>query len=189
MSAGESGRRRSGRRLRDDERALWRGVTKSIAPLRVRAADDAQESSEQPAARASLAAKPKPVVAQPAPVPKAPSPPELAALGRRFKQRLARGTDAIDARLDLHGRTQADAHDALLGFLRRSQAKGARTVLVITGKGGGDLYGERGVLKRHVPMWLRLPEFRGYIVGFEQAGRAHGGEGALYVRLRRAKSG
>jgi DNA-nicking Smr family endonuclease len=60
--------------------------------------------------------------------------------------------------------------------------------LVITGKGSADAYGGRGVLKRQVPMWLRLPEFRGYVVGFEQAGITHGGEGALYVRLRRAKS-
>ena len=66
----------------------------------------------------------------------------------------------------------------------RSQASGAKVVLVITGKGvRGD--GERGVLKRQVPMWLRLPEFRDMVVGFETAGIGHGGEGAMYVRLRR----
>ena len=67
--------------------------------------------------------------------------------------------NAIDARLDLHGRTQSEAHAALLRFLRRAQANGAKTVLVITGK-GGDRDGERGVLKRQVPLWLALPEFR-----------------------------
>jgi len=62
-------------------------------------------------------------------------------------------------------------------------------VLVITGKGagGGDPFGERGVLKRQTPLWLRLPEFRRHIVGFEAAGIGHGGEGALYVTLRRAR--
>jgi DNA-nicking Smr family endonuclease len=61
-------------------------------------------------------------------------------------------------------------------------------VLVITGKCGraGDAGGERGVLKRQVPQWLRLPEFRAYVVGFEAAHIGHGGEGALYVRIRKA---
>ena len=76
--------------------------------------------------------------------------------------------------------TQAQAHGALLGFLQRSQAQGAKVVLLITGKGvRGD--GERGVLKRQVPMWLRLPEFRDMVVGFETAGIGHGGDGAIYV--------
>ena len=57
---------------------------------------------------------------------------------------------------------------------------------MITGKGvRGD--GERGVLKRQVPMWLRLPEFRDMVVGFETAGIGHGGEGAMYVRMRRVR--
>ena len=114
-------------------------------------------------------------------------PPPLAPLTRRTKKRIARGAHAIDGRLDLHGMTQAEAHDALFGFLRAKQARGAKVVLVITGKGarGSDDGGGRGVLKRMVPMWLRLPEFRGLIVGFESAAIGHGGEGALYVSLRK----
>jgi DNA-nicking Smr family endonuclease len=104
-----------------------------------------------------------------------------------MKQKLARGTESIDGRLDLHGRTQAEAHAALLSFLRSAQRRGAKNVLVITGKGSGEYAAERGVLKRQVPMWLGLPEFRGYVVGFEQAHIGHGGEGALYVRLRKSR--
>jgi DNA-nicking Smr family endonuclease len=92
---------------------------------------------------------------------------------------------AIDARLDLHGMTQAEAHAALAHFLRRVQRNGARLVLIITGKGAGA--GERGVLRRQVPLWLGLPDLRDAVVGFEEAHTAHGGEGALYVRLRRAR--
>jgi DNA-nicking Smr family endonuclease len=183
----------SRRRLSPDERTLWKGVTRSIAPLRPRR-DDEPESSAPPAveAPAKTRIKARPAARVPVSTPaKAPSPPALAPLGRRFKQRLGRGTEAIDAKLDLHGMTQARAHDALLGFLRSSQARGARTVLVITGKGaresGGDGYGDRGVLRRQVPMWLRLPEFRVHVVGIEQAGIGHGGEGALYVRLRKGR--
>jgi DNA-nicking Smr family endonuclease len=119
----------------------------------------------------------------------APPPPRLAPLTRRTKKRIARGNHAIDGRLDLHGMTQAEAHDALFGFLRAKQARGAKVVLVITGKGarGSDDGGGRGVLKRMVPMWLGMPDFRGLIIGFESAAIGHGGEGALYVSLRKAR--
>ena len=103
-----------------------------------------------------------------------------------MKRSVARGKEAIDARLDLHGLTQAQAHSTLLHFLRNAHAREARLVLVITGKGRG---GEPGVLRRQVPQWLGLPEFRSFVVGFEDAHVTHGGEGALYVRLRRARSG
>src|SRR4029079_16068932 len=111
-------------------------------------------------------------------------PPQPTALGRRLKQRLSRGKEAIDARLDLHGLTQAQAHGELLRFLRNAAARDARSVLVITGKGRGA---EPGVLRRQVPQWLGLPEFRAPGLGYEDAGARHGGEGALYVRVRRAR--
>jgi DNA-nicking Smr family endonuclease len=122
------------------------------------------------------------------PPPQAVAPPlwPLAPLGRRMKRSVARGKKAIDARLDLHGLTQAQAHTALLRFLRAASARDARLVLVITGKGRRGEADERGVLRRQVPQWLGLPEFRLYVVGFEDAHTAHGGEGALYVRVRRA---
>src|SRR6476661_4578267 len=155
----------SRRRLSDEERVLWKGVTRSIMPLRQSLAREPDE----PAKRAA--------------------PPPLAPLTRRHKKRIARGNHAIDGRLDLHGMTQAEAHDALFGFLRAKQARGAKVVLVITGKGarGSDDGGGRGVLKRMVPMWLGMPDFRGLIVGFESAAIGHGGEGALYVSLRKAR--
>jgi len=104
-----------------------------------------------------------------------------------MKQRVARGKETIDGRLDLHGLTQSEAHATLLRFLRSASSRGARLVLVITGKGvRGE--GERGVLKRQVPQWLGLPEFRAFVLGFEDAHVSHGGEGALYVQVRRARA-
>ena len=179
------------RKLSADERALWGRVTRSLAPLKRRrsAADRGGADAPEPNTKAVPSPRAEPSVTRgPSPAPK--PAPGLAPLDRRLKQRLARGTEPIDARLDLHGRTQGEAHAALLRFLRRAQADGAKFVLVITGKGAraGDAWGERGVLKRQVPLWLRLPEFRPYVVGFEDAHIGHGGEGALYVRVRRARA-
>ena len=174
------------RKLSAEEHELWRGVTRSIAPLKRK-----RRQAEAPveAEAAEVVTKRTAPPSRPAPKPPratSPKEPLLAPLDRRSRQRLARGTVPIDARLDLHGRTQAEAHDALLRFLRRAQDKGAKNVLVITGKGGGFDSG-RGVLKRQVPLWLALPEFRAFVLSVDEASLNHGGEGALYVRLRKAK--
>ena len=100
-------------------------------------------------------------------------------------RKLARGRLPIDGRIDLHGLTQSEAHNLLFGFLARAHERGLRHVLVITGKGASR--GSEGALKRAVPVWLTKPEFRFLISGYEDAARGHGGEGALYIRLRREK--
>lgn len=176
--------------LSREERVLWRTVTQSIAPLRdmPNLASEPEETAEiiptpvkpRRATRPPLAAS---GTSKAAPTP---APPPLAPLGRRMRQRVARGREAIDARLDLHGLTQSEAHAALLHFLRTAGSRGHKLVLVITGKGRRN--GEGGVLRRQVPQWLTLPEFRSVVVGFEDAHIAHGGEGALYVRLRKLQS-
>lgn len=182
-----SGRRGKPRRLSDEERVLWRDVTRSIQPLRDGpSATQAEDAPPAPAIETTATFAP----ARPAPAkPPQPKPaPALAPLGRRAKQRVARGRETIDGRLDLHGLTQAEAHGALLRFLQQAQARGAKLVVVITGKGSRGPAGEEGgVLKRQAPLWLKLPEFRPFVVGFEEAHRAHGGEGALYVRVRRMR--
>ncbi len=179
-----SSRRGKSRGLSEEERTLWRDVTRSIKPFRASLRDE-PEIAPAPEQKAASAKSAKPAMPTPPPRrPKAPSIPALAPLGRRAKQRVARGKDEIDGRLDLHGYTQAEAHGALLRFLQTAQTRGAKLVVVITGKGRGG--GEQGgVLKRQVPLWLRLPEFRALVVGFDDAHRTHGGEGALYVRVRR----
>ena len=191
---------RDGRRrhLTYEERVLWTTVTKSMTPLRDSpnvAADESHVEVEAPKLRKAppiFSKTAKPVkAAAPAPYtppPQKAPPPGLTPLTRRMKRGVARGKQQIDARLDLHGLTQHEAHGALLRFLKSASARDARLVLVITGKGKrGDETDERerGVLRRQVPQWLGLPEFRGLVVGFEDAAIAHGGEGALYVRVRR----
>ncbi len=177
---------RGRRHLSEEERTLWESVARQVKPLRKkpRVGKTAAPASETPAMRP--APPPRPVPSSSAPKPSKPAVPPLAPLGRRERTRLSRGRSEIDARLDLHGMTQTRAHRTLLGFLQRAHHDGFTFVLVITGKGvAGDA--ERGVLRRQVPQWLSLPEFRALVVGFEEAHVGHGGEGALYVRIRRAR--
>jgi len=179
------------RTLSGEELVLWESVAKQIKPLRKKprpvkgaaeiAAKDA-EAEQSPLMSKPIAAVPRKVAVAPA------APPPLAPIGRRERSQLSRGRKDIDARLDLHGMTQTRAHRALLNFLHHAHANGMTFVLVITGKGrttGPE--SERGILRRHVPQWLGLPEFRHLIVGFEEAHIGHGGEGALYVRVRRTR--
>ena len=186
---GEPHRPRRRRELSAEEHALWRGVARSVRPLRRPARRDAEEGKTATAAMPAVPmAKAKPLKTIVVPhVAKPSTPPPLATLARRERQHLARGRVDIDARIDLHGMTQAEAHMRLARFLRRAQSDGAKFVLVITGKGARSSDPDRGVLRRQVPLWLQLPDLRDAVVGFEEAHIAHGGEGALYVRLRRAR--
>lgn len=176
------------RPLSDDEIALWLTVTHSVER---RAGTKVPELTKARPGKPpnTVGAAPPSAKAQPAPRPIVPA---LAPLERRARQKLSRGHMAVDAALDLHGLRQHEAHPALHGFLVRAQRQGAKIVLVVTGKGEGrtgDDYAEGGVLRRAVPMWLRAPDWRGLVVGFEEAVRQHGGAGALYVRIRRRPRG
>ncbi|MGA0533234.1 Smr/MutS family protein [Hansschlegelia sp. KR7-227] len=180
------------RSRRDPTRAeleLWGKVVKDVAPLAGRAAPSAAEPApETPVAPAATPqASPSALSARVQPRP--PALPALAPLETRFRRRLARGVVAIDARIDLHGLRQEDAHRRLSSFLAGAQARGHKLVLVITGKGapGADPFAERGVLRRAVPLWLAAETARGVVVGFEPADPVHGGAGALYVRIRRPR--
>ena len=177
------------RSLSEEERALWESVAKQTKPMRRRhrAAKPAALTDAEPPATTKPAAIPKPTPSVKLPLALTPAAPPLAPLGRRERSQLSRGRKEIDARLDLHGMTQSRAHRALSGFLQRAQSDGLTFVLVITGKGKLGAESERGVLRRQVPQWLGLPEFRSLVVGFEEAHIGHGGEGALYVRIRRSR--
>ncbi len=175
--------------LSEEERALWESVIRQAKPLRkkhrVATSPAASPTTETPAARAVV--QPKVAIPVGAPSPKKPMAPPLVPLGRRERSQLSKGTKEIEARLDLHGMTQARAHRALSGFLHRAHGDGLTFVLVITGKGKIGAESERGVLRRQVPQWLSQPEFRNVVVSFEEAHIGHGGTGALYVRIRRVR--
>lgn len=184
--------RRRGKLLSEAELALWRQVARTVTPLPGRApVEPAPEAGAEPAktpaaaqdASTTLASSTERASARPAP-------PPLVPLERRMRTQLRRGRQGVEAVIDLHGLRQDEAHSALRGFLRLQQQRGAKLVLVVTGKGmAGDAgYGdERGILRRNVPHWLRLPDLRPLVLGFDEAEQRHGGAGALYIRLRRSR--
>lgn len=174
------------RRLSKDERELWERLRRSVRPLRGIEATEAEASAgarqTEPDMPAAVRAAAPRIVGPP---PK-PALLPLVTMEERARRRLSRGLADVDARIDLHGMGQDRAFHALISFLRHSQARGARTVLVVTGKGRAGEDG-RGILRQVVPAWLARPEFRSLVVGYDEAARRHGGAGALYVRVRRRR--
>lgn len=175
------------RGLTPEEQSLWAKIARTINPLAGHSWPE-EPDPEPPPRKPLQNAKPK-APPKPAPVAtKTKSPPPLAPLEPKLAKSLKRG-GAVDARLDLHGYRQDEAHDRLISFIKRQQGRGARVVLVITGKGRADAdpFAGRGVLKRLVPAWLSEPSLRDIVLGFSEASAAHGGSGALYVRLRKLR--
>lgn len=173
------------RHLTAEEAKLWREVTRQTRPLRPQDEDIVLEDAPRidtpklrarriEAPQASHSSMPLPALGQ------------FAGVDSSSSQRLKRGNYPIDRRLDLHGMTRDQAMDTLLFTLQQAYASGKRCVLVITGKGRG---GAVGVLKENVPRWLSDAQFSPYVLAFDHAARQHGGDGAIYVLVRRKRGG
>jgi DNA-nicking Smr family endonuclease len=175
-------------RLPADDGGLWRRAMRDVAPLPGRSAGpDRGVPDRGRLARDAAGTAPAQASASPSPSPRQPAPQPLppldrfAGVDRATAERLKRGRTPIEARLDLHGMTQAEAHRALAGFVAGSRASGRRCLLVITGH--GRMSG--GILKAAVPRWLGEPELRRHVLAIAPAQPGAGGSGALYVLLRR----
>jgi DNA-nicking Smr family endonuclease len=213
MNHGDGGRpHKGGRQVTEDEAELWRQLTHSVDKVKTKPRVGNHDGAVVRPSQVSPGRRPR---AAPARTPAAPSPPRLpeplpaTEFDRRSLRQVATGKVPIDGVLDLHGLRQDTAHARLRAFLVSSQAKGHRMVLVITGKGSGAAggarpfgsdrlsypehgdegsgRGTRGVLRRSVPCWLDEPKLRAIVLGYAAAGARHGGEGALYVRLRKLR--
>jgi DNA-nicking Smr family endonuclease len=187
------GKRHTDAELESDAE-LWARVARSARPLkqgRVIAPIEPPKKRAKPDAKRALS--------PPKPAPKTPAKPAPTVRGetldRQTARKLERGHVAVEARLDMHGMRQREAHAALRRFLKAAQGKGYRHVLVITGKGAPadsrrSFYEAegRGVLRSAVPHWLAAPDLAHVVVSYSEAPRRLGGEGALYVRLRKARA-
>lgn len=178
----------SGSKLKKEDRVLWGKVARTTRPLPGRLDeliefdDIVEQDAVEAAAKAVLTDTPVLDSKSESPA-KKPDGHRHHPLERPVKRKLSKGHLALEARIDLHGLFQSEAHGMLLDFLIRAHERGLRHVLVITGKGSS--FGSEGALKRAVPLWFSLPEFRFLISSYEPAARKHGGDGALYVRLAR----
>ena len=181
---------RGPRDLTPEDRRIWARITGTVTPpksrksLRIIAEPTAEPMLIQP-----RVATPGP--SRPRGMPDPYSPPKAVAhtprgapeaLEPRRQRRLSRERDPIEGRIDLHGFGRFEAEDQLRGFLTGSQARGHKAVLVITGQGRR---GGTGVIRASVHEWLQSPALRGVVSGFAAAHRRHGGDGAIYVTLRR----
>ena len=166
------------RPLKPEEKQIWGMVAATVHPLPGRGTP----TPSQEAARTETAAR----IAPPKPAARLGKPREtLDGIEPNRRHRIAKEREDIGARLDLHGMDQQRARAVLEGFLATAFHEGWRAVLVITGKGvQGD-----GVLKRRAPEWLAAPHLAHIVAGISDAARHHGGEGALYVALKRKARG
>lgn len=212
------------RPLTPEEDRLWRQVMKDTEPLNTMSNPGAHTEHPRP-----VSAKPAPTHHGHPPPPnrppkkvsrtmppiirhaadRAPTPPrssassaaDLSDIDRKSQERIRRGKIEVDAKIDLHGMRQSEAHQALIARISRARLDGKRVLLVVTGKGaskdasgggpsdGSDPFWARGggVLKAQVPKWLREDPLRSMIFSVQQAHQRHGGAGALYVFLKRVR--
>lgn len=183
------------RKPSEEERRLWRLVMQDVVPLRPR--DPVSSPPPPPEPVPSPPPRPappgqRPAAAAPKPAPPAAAPKrlrsgDLTGIDGHRADRLRRGKQEIEGRLDLHGMRQIEAHDALIGFIASAQQAGKKTLLVITGKGSfsnGD-----SVLRANVPLWLNERPLRDKILAITPAHPRDGGAGALYVVLKRRREG
>jgi DNA-nicking Smr family endonuclease len=181
----------------ENDAELWARIAKTATPLKKRNRGTQQPTPPAPPKPKSRAVAPR---AEPPSSPRLPAKPasrqkltpSTGPLNRQTARKLDKGRLAVEARLDLHGMRQHDAHIALRKFLKTAQGKGQRHVLVITGKGSPRDssvnvydYEPRGVLRQAVPQWLSDGDLAPLIVNYSEAPQRLGGGGALYVRLRK----
>lgn len=184
--------------LSKEDADLWSRMAQTLEPLRGAKPRVAAGKTDEPPPSHNRDAAPVPAPArkrsrETVAIPAA-APPPLADFDQRKLRRIVSGRLEIEARIDLHGLRQSEAHHRLRAFVLDAYARGLRSVLVITGKGGverdqsrDDGSRQRGVIRRNVPVWLEEPELRAIVVSFTRAHVRHGGDGALYVHLRRRR--
>lgn len=196
-----SGRKKDDYGIPQDDSALWESVTKDVRPLKDRPVtpplpkNRAYSLKSSGSVTASNYINDRPLISDSAPRP-------VGTIDRKSRRRLSRGRMQIDSTIDLHGLTQDRALLRLRAHLEAAVRRGERCVLVVTGKGGihkpqlgsdpvqflrRDAFNlGSGVLRRMVPLWLASSDLSRLVYAHGPAADGHGGDGALYVMLRKA---
>lgn len=187
--------RRKPRGLRPDEQELWSRVTQTAERIKTPQTlfVDMPDVAPPKPVKSTPDLRPFTIGQRAKPTQTAAPPPAApVAMDRKTYTKMKRGKLAPDAKIDLHGMTQDQAHPALISTILNAHAAGKRLVLVVTGKGkmrddGGPIPVRTGVLKHAVPQWLRQSPVSQVVLQVTQASQNHGGSGALFVYLRRQR--
>lgn len=180
------------------DREIWQKVTESVQPLGKRG--DAPPLAPLPKIYIQEETRSLPMEWH-----TRPSPQPDSSIDRRMQRQIATGRQEVDRSVDLHGMTQDRAFATLKRTIEGAIKRGDKTLLVVTGKGGrrfnqldatpaayrtrADFDQLGGVLRRMVPLWLEGPDLKPFIQSYGTASPDHGGDGALYVILRRRMPG
>jgi DNA-nicking Smr family endonuclease len=162
-----------------DEDDVWAAYVKSVKPIAVQKIKRASSPDSLPAKPKYLQSKSK--ILRPSPQGGRKAEPHDQPLDHNLEKKLRQGVVSIDARIDLHGMKQDEAHQALENFLAQQAKAGRRCLLIITGKGRGN----EGVLRNNLGKWLAASLHARHILALRPAALKHGGAGAFYVLLRR----
>jgi len=179
--------------LGPEDLRLWTEVSNSFIPLNKKTGNhpivpEVNPAPEQQEQHKKLIR----TIMDTAPIYNTPAMPEMKhgqapGLDRRTQARMKRGKINVMAKIDLHGMYKEQAYTQLLSFLMRNYDQSRKTVLVITGK-GSRRGGQMGVLREAVPGWLNSSPMRQYVHAFSHAAPKDGGEGALYVLLKKTNA-
>ena len=184
------------RGLSPDEAALWRRVAATVTPMHPKRAvtAPATKTSEElpPPPAKRVKGRVPPPRPEPEPIVATKRPLTTGGLDSSWDRKLGRGPIQPDVTIDLHGLTLAMAHDRLNGGIAQALALGARVILLIAGKHrpvpGNDLRGEkRGAIRAKLLDWLAASPHAGHIASVRPAQPRHGGDGAVYIVLRKAR--
>jgi DNA-nicking Smr family endonuclease len=191
---------RGRRSLAPEEAALWQRVIASVKPLHAKAkhppavvvppAEPVAAPAATPAAKVKRVSAPAPRSQRPAAPPKAPAL-DARTLDGSWERRLSRGLVSPESAIDLHGHSLHSAHDRLDAGLAQAIAQGDRVLLLITGKPPrpeSERPHARGAIRAAVGDWLAASRHASRIAAVRQAHPRHGGNGALYIVLRRTRS-
>ncbi|MBX7494062.1 Smr/MutS family protein [Qipengyuania sp. 1NDW9] len=178
------------RGLSEEEAAAWEKVAATVKPMHVGSV--AAKPAPRPVAATpkKVLAKPKAPRPEPKPTSKAPKP-QQNNLDGHWDKRLKSGAIQPDFTLDLHGHNLDAAYQRLMSGLAQARAMGARTILLVTGKprpvDPADRGARRGAIRAKVLDWLAASSHHSAIAAVRRAHIRHGGEGALYIVLRRER--
>ncbi len=176
--------------ITDEEKALWDLVNQTTKRLEKR--EEAPEPTKKPK-KIPVCITPSLISFDSPTMPSRKHKEGIDILERRTSRKIRKQSLTIDARLDLHGCIQKDAHAKLLYFIKSAYLTGHTLVLIITGKGftkqKGEPWatGEPGVLRKKLPEWIKDPALFPEVLSISQAQVQDGGQGAYYVFLKKKR--